>query len=125
MKILIVLILTLISSTAFSASKVWDLQNNEIIKKNVSEIISSRLLTTKFKADSTSITLLRHSRSGIATYLFNSVDSKFRGEAHCQFSGLLLYKDKVTNNDETCFLINMYESDSKGLNGIGRQVGIY
>jgi hypothetical protein len=124
MKLITIIILALFSSHLFSASKVHDLQNDELIKKNALTIISKRVID-KFKPETESLNLLRHSRSGIATYLFSTKDGKFRGEAHCIFSGLLLFKENVTNYDETCFLVNVYESDSKGINGVGRQVGIY
>ena len=124
MKCLLLAILAITSTTAFSASKVFEIQNEELIKNNALTVISTRVLE-KFKPEAGSLSLLRHSRSGVATFLFTSNDGKFRGEAHCVFSGLLLYKETVSNKDETCFLINMYENDKSGINNIGKQVGIY
>ena len=72
MRVLLTLFLFSITLHALAGSKVWDLQNDELIKKNAFIVISSKVPLDKFKPDLPTSNLLRHSRTGIATYIFTS-----------------------------------------------------
>lgn len=69
--------------------------------------------------------MLRAERGGIVDFYYNSSTNKFQGNLYCHLSQLIYFNEKVSNPREVCFRLNIYEKDATGINGFGKQVGIY
>ncbi len=69
--------------------------------------------------------ILRIEKNGIIDFLYTSKNGKFRGNVFCSLSELILYKKDISVYRNVCFRANIHKFDSKAINYIGNQVGIY